>query len=214
MNAGLCGGAQWALLGSLGALGAPGNRQALAPALVLVLQIAASRWICAPRKKAAMNTLRSTLSMLPLALLSGVVLFAALLAMPLTHAQAPVSPPASPPVPIAPQSTGTVMFISGGADEEEVTVIRSVAPQFNLRLTLSEGARGQYVVDIPVTITDAVGKTVFMLPNAGPLLSVRLPSGTYHVTARYNNQIKKQDVVLTALAGKDLSFNWQQLTPN
>jgi hypothetical protein len=43
-------------------------------------------------------------------------------------------------------------------------------------------------------VTDHHGKSVFSLPNAGPMTNLKLPKGDYEITAVYNG-VKKTSKV-------------------
>lgn len=100
-------------------------------------------------------------------------------------------------------------YLNGGIGKDEADAMRRIAKEFPLRLTFSERKDGEFIVDVPVVIADARGNPVFMLPKAGPMLYVMLPSGKYRVSARYDGLTESQEVTLTGKEGKDLYFHWK-----
>jgi len=107
-----------------------------------------------------------------------------------------------------------VTFLNGGFGEDEVDAMRSRAREFPLRLMFSEGPRNEFTANVPVTITDARGNTVFALPDAGPMLFVMLPEGRYTVTAESDRIRKVQQVTIGRGRGSDVVFHWDsQATP-
>lgn len=109
----------------------------------------------------------------------------------------------------SPQAGGAVTFLNGGIGKDEADAMRREAKAYPLHLTFSERRDGEFIVNVPVVITDARGRRVLDLPKAGPLLYVRLPNGKYKVSARFNNVTESQNVTLAGKEGKDLYFHWK-----
>jgi len=106
------------------------------------------------------------------------------------------------------QSQGEVKYVNGGFGLEDREAMRAQAKDFNLNLSFSEGARGTFVADVKLFITDKTGDTVLKLDHAGPLTHVRLAAGRYQVVAEYNNRTIRKSVTLDSKGAGWLYFNW------
>ncbi len=91
---------------------------------------------------------------------------------------------------------GNPAYVNGGVGADEEAVMHRIAKEFPLRMEFSKGKDGAFAVDVAVTITDASNKVVFDLPNAGPMLDVRLPKGKYSIRAVSDHVTQSSDVVL------------------
>ena len=93
------------------------------------------------------------------------------------------------------QMTNTI-FVNGGIGEDEADAMRSRAAEFPLRVIFAEGPQNAFTANVPLAIVDEQGNAVFALPDAGPLLFVMLPAGTYTVSAESDGVRKTQRVTL------------------
>ena len=109
---------------------------------------------------------------------------------------------------IVPKTVQGTTYLNGGVGKEEQSAMERRAKEYPLRIMFSELKNDEFVVDVPVTIYDAHGKTVFELPKAGPMLYVKLPEGKYRVRARYEGRIESRAVDLAGTGGKNLFFHW------
>ena len=116
-------------------------------------------------------------------------------------------PAATEPVVVetAPVST----YLNGGVGKDEQAAMRRVAKEFPLRMEFSERKDGEFILDVPVVITNAHGTSVFELSKAGPMLYVMLPNGKYKVSARFKGLTESQEVTVSDKEGKYLSFHWK-----
>lgn len=76
-------------------------------------------------------------------------------------------------------------YQNGGASDTQVTDMRQHMRHYNLHLAFSEGRHNDYAADVKLRITDARGRQVFHLEDAGPLTDVNLPAGHYRVMAEF-----------------------------
>lgn len=83
----------------------------------------------------------------------------------------------------APQAE--IAWISGGIGDEALAEMRKNAGNYNVHLMFS-GRQGHYLSDIPYTIARQDGRTIHEGISAGPLVYLKLPPGTYQVTADLN----------------------------
>ncbi len=111
-------------------------------------------------------------------------------------------------LPLAHAEGASCSYVNGGIGEEDQAMMRRIAGEFPLRLEFSQGERGAYLTDIPVTITDEHGKTVLNLSSVGPMLFVRLPKGTYTVRAESKGVAQSSKVTLNDKRGKRVVLHW------
>jgi len=76
-----------------------------------------------------------------------------------------------------------IRYLSGGVGLDERDQMRATAAGFDLRMMFSYARSGEFIAGVDVTIRDAQGREVLVVPDAGPLLYAKLPSGIYRVTA-------------------------------
>lgn len=99
-------------------------------------------------------------------------------------------------------------YVNGGIGDEGMARMHSVASEYPLHIILSEGSDGAYLADVPVSILDKHHKTVVDVPDAGPLLYVRLPKGKYMVTAEHNGTKQSRSVMMDGKHSKNLIMHW------
>ena len=56
------------------------------------------------------------------------------------------------------------------------------------------GKASNWRAEVAVTVKDAKGQTVFDLPSSGPYLLLKLPAGSYQVTATYQGKAQTRRV--------------------
>jgi len=110
-----------------------------------------------------------------------------------------------PPAPTVRQAGG-VDYMNGGAGAEARAVMDAKAAQFSLHNVFS-GQGGEYVVARKVTITPVGGKAVqpITIDNAGPILMLSLPPGSYTIEADVGGKPQRKTV---KLAGQPVKLNW------
>jgi hypothetical protein len=116
----------------------------------------------------------------------------------LTAAVIPVAAPRAA-MSLAERSQGSVSYVSGGIGEDQAAALRQAAANYSLTLELASaagGPRGAYVSNAKVDIWDASGKDVLDITAEGPLVLVKLPSGTYHVAVNWNGMQRDKTVTL------------------
>lgn len=107
------------------------------------------------------------------------------------------------------RTQGSVAYLNGGIGDEEVQYIRQSMKDYSMALGFARAAspKAEYVADAAVTIKDQKGHTVFEVPAVGPYLLLKLPAGSYAVTATYHGQAQTR----TVTAGKAalVTFEWK-----
>ena len=94
------------------------------------------------------------------------------------------------------QMQNAVAYLNGGAGDEEVQFIKQSIKDYSMALAFARQAtpRAEYVAEVAVTVKDAKGQTVFDLPSSGPYLLLKLPAGSYQVTATYQGKAQTRRV--------------------
>lgn len=103
-----------------------------------------------------------------------------------------------------------VAYLNGGAGDEEVQFIKQAIKDYSMALAFARSAspRAEYVADVAVTVKDAKGQTVFDLPSSGPYLLLKLPAGSYQVTATYQGKAQTRKVS-AGNAASLVTFEWK-----
>ena len=119
------------------------------------------------------------------------------------HAQAPM-----PKV----QQYGSTQFISGGFGVDECKALQTDACNWPLQLIFSEVPKGKtagtWVSDVDLKITDKDGHAVLATITEGPILLVKLPSGTYTLTANYMGRLATRTFTLQEGRSQTVSVYW------
>lgn len=84
---------------------------------------------------------------------------------------------------------GEVTYLTGGLTRGAADSMKRAARDFALELVFVEKDDGKprRLSDMPVTITDAAGKVVFVGPTQGPYFLARPPKGRYTVTTQWDD---------------------------
>lgn len=108
------------------------------------------------------------------------------------------------------QSEGEITFVSGGIGSCEAQEMRRLAGQYPLGLVfVQKNAMAEsFLASIPVEITDTKGNKVLSTTSTGPILLAKLPPGRYTVTAKYNDIVKSQQVVVSR-KHRELVYVWK-----
>jgi len=100
-----------------------------------------------------------------------------------------------------------VTYVSGGAGTEAVDRLRSMEPEFNLKMVFALSS-GEYLADVKVQVVDAANRLVLDTSTEGPWLLVRLPAGNYQVNASYRRANEHRAVAVGPSSLKTLEFRW------
>ncbi len=106
------------------------------------------------------------------------------------------------------QTYAGIPYLSGGIGLDEREALRSLAKEYNLRLSFVLN-KGNYLSDIEVLIADDRGTTVLAAVSQGPWFFTKLPAGTYHIRAKTFAQSLAQVVYVSQQGQSRLSFLWQ-----
>lgn len=93
-------------------------------------------------------------------------------------------------------SAGTA-YVTGGVSADQSQAFKSAQRQWPLAISLLQRSAhtNEYTASATVKIVDAQGRTVLDAPADGPFMLVRLPPGTYRVSAGLNGHVLKRERV-------------------
>ena len=114
-----------------------------------------------------------------------------------------VAPPALPGYSgqvLQEHSQGPVTYVVGGVGADEAEAMRQAEASYPLTLELaapSDGPRTEYIADARIEIRDARGQALLSTKVDGPLILIRLPSGSYALEIDWNGAVKRRTVAIT-----------------
>ncbi len=100
-----------------------------------------------------------------------------------------------------------ISYVSGGVGAEEGEVLKQMGNRFNLKVTFAT-EHGKYLGGGPVRIEDANGKTLLDATSEGPTFLVKLPPGSYKVSATANGKPLSRTVQLSSDHPAQVAFVW------
>lgn len=87
-------------------------------------------------------------------------------------------------------TSGPFTYICGGVAADEQAEMRSEAPNYDMGLLFTQGARGEYLSDVNVKLMRN-GKEVAEFTASGPRCLIRGPRASYKVVATYEGMTKQ-----------------------
>jgi len=111
----------------------------------------------------------------------------------------------------AEQHQGKIAYRSGGIGQDESRAMRREASRYPLELLFvaRQGKHDDFLADMPVTIRDARGDTVFQGRSAGPYFLARLPAGRYTVTSTDRGERVTRHVTVKDHGTRRVVFEWR-----
>ena len=88
--------------------------------------------------------------------------------------------------------------------------LAAIAGDYNLQLVFATQGSGEYLADIKVQITDAKGNTLLDAESPGPLFFVKLPAGSYRISADFHGTPLRKSVTIGNRRLQNLYFHWPQ----
>ena len=104
------------------------------------------------------------------------------------------------------QSTGGIAYVSLGIGEDDP--VARMSEHFNLHMVFATKGSGQYLADIRVVVEDSKGESVFEADSPGPILYVKLPAGSYRITANFEGTSLRKSVLVKDRRLRDAYFYW------
>lgn len=102
-----------------------------------------------------------------------------------------------------------VSYISGGMGYAEAAALKREGRSFPLNLIFTAGKESAYVGRVRVVIEDSAGEVLVDTVSDGPIMLVRLPSGTYRVSAESRGRVMEQIVHVDARGFRRVDFHWR-----
>ena len=88
--------------------------------------------------------------------------------------------------------------------------LAAIAGEYNLQLVFAAQGSGEYLADIKVLIADAKGNTLLDEESPGPIFFVRLPTGSYRISADFHGMPLRKSVTVSDRRLQNLYFYWPQ----
>lgn len=109
------------------------------------------------------------------------------------------------------QHQGSVQYVSGGIGLDESEAMKAAAKDYPLSLTFAAQRDGKadYVANVAVVIQDGHGKQVLQAEAQGPYMLVKLPAGSYKVSATYNGKAQEREVNVQNSGTARAVFEWK-----
>ena len=108
---------------------------------------------------------------------------------------------------LAPGFSNGIPFLSGGIGDEEREAIERARKDYNVKIVLTETA-GAYISNVNLEIATILGEPILALSDAGPLVLVQLPPGTYLITADYDGRKAQRRFDVKDNAAQTVTVAW------
>lgn len=106
-------------------------------------------------------------------------------------------------------TSGAVRYASGGATVDERAALAGMRAEYNLRLTFALHDTGAMVPNVALTVDDVRQGRVFALAGSGPQVFLKLPPGTYALSATSKGVEQRRRVTLDRSGdAHDVFFYW------
>lgn len=115
------------------------------------------------------------------------------------------------------QHYGSVEYVTGGFGIDESTALKNAMSSYPLAMTFASGdgrSTAAYASQVQVVVRDENDATILNVESQGPFLLARIPPGSYHVFATYNNQTQSRSVTLSESKTTRLVFEWPREAPS
>ncbi|EHP39892.1 hypothetical protein OR16_29259 [Cupriavidus basilensis OR16] len=112
--------------------------------------------------------------------------------------------PAAHAADLARQIVGPISYVCGGVGEDEQQALKSESKDFDMGLLFTEGARGEYLSDVAITLSRN-GVEVASFRSTGPRCLIKAPRATYQVVATYNGVDKHTTL---RIGERNVHLNW------
>jgi hypothetical protein len=109
------------------------------------------------------------------------------------------------------QKQGSIVFLSGGVGKDQQAAIKHVAAGYPLELEFLKGPKAprEYLSGVHVDIKDTTGKPVLNTQSDGPFLLVKVPHGTYSISATDGGRTQTRNVTVTDGEHQRVVFAWR-----
>ena len=112
--------------------------------------------------------------------------------------------------PLEQHHSGSVVYITGGVGDSEIGEIKQMMRDYSLSMTFAERQNGNevFLADVPVTIRNEHGDSVLDVRTDGPYLLVKLPAGSYEISASHNGKTETRKVKVSDHSSVPVAFEW------
>lgn len=100
-----------------------------------------------------------------------------------------------------------IAFINGGVGHDEAVAMKAEARHYPLSMFFSAAKDDEFVADVKLTIKEKSGRQIFET-DAGPILLLKLPAGSYVVTADLKGASLHRTVHVKHKGNTELDFHW------
>lgn len=114
------------------------------------------------------------------------------------------------------RTQGPIAYVVGGIGADEAEAMRQAEASYPLTLELAAPGGGRthgYIADARVQIHDTHGQALLSTRVDGPLIFIRLPSGSYAVEVDWNGAVKRRMVALTPGKRQHIVFEFPREDP-
>lgn len=99
-----------------------------------------------------------------------------------------------------------IAYESSGIGDDDP--LAAMAGDYNLQLVFATQGSGEYLADVKVLIADAKGKTLLEAESPGPMFFVRLPPGSFRISADFHGVALRKSVTIGDRRRQSLYFHW------
>lgn len=103
-------------------------------------------------------------------------------------------------------SVPTIAHESGGIGDDDP--LAAIAGDYNLQLIFATQGSGEYLADVKVLIADTKGNTLLDAESPGPFFFVRLPVGSYRISADFHGAPLRKSVTIGDRRRQNVYFHW------
>jgi len=86
--------------------------------------------------------------------------------------------------------------------------MKEEARHYPLSMVFSAKKDNEYLADVHVDIRNKAGKEVLNTVSDGPIMLVKLPAGSYKVSAQVGGKTLHRSVRIPAKGDEQLNFHW------
>ena len=86
--------------------------------------------------------------------------------------------------------------------------LAAILGDFNLQLVFAAQGSGEYLADVKILIADAKGNTLLDEKSPGPIFFVRLPAGSYRISANFDGTPLQKSITISDRRRQNLYFHW------
>lgn len=105
------------------------------------------------------------------------------------------------------RSVGGIIYLTGGVGARERAALKPLAKDYSLRLTFID-ANGAFLAFVQVRIEDSQGRVLLNERSDGPWFFVRVPPGTFRITATRNGEHLSREVDVAATRASEIVMQW------